>query len=403
MEENPVQVEDRPPERIVAAPVPVVDERILAPIDWREAHDGSVATRQRHAGEEGLEPPPERRRDGVLIALRGRARREMRQPVLLVGRADHVLQPEGDARLLVALHLRHADQQIGSQHGLAERVLVPPVPVVQRGEARVAVVEAKPVAAAIEAREAACGAQVDGAVAAGIAGQGPTLERADVQAPPRHRDVVEQHARHDLEVAQVDELEGDPVACPERLHHRGHAERGERVLELSALERRLGDRDRPVPIERPPREVDERTDDGRMRAAAEELVLRVAVVEVPGAHEVGLDDDVLPGPDERGERIPCPRASVGCAEAEPLNEPELVRLAPALEAAAGGESTAVPAVGHDSDAFVVERCRHGRVRAYQRRLCRENDACVTGAAVACRQGGRRAHGSASASATAGRR
>ena len=280
---------------------------------------------------------------------------------------------------------------------------MPPVPVVQRGEARVAVVEAKPVAAAIEAREAARGAQVDGAVAAGIAGQGATLERADVQASPRHRDVVEQHARHDLEVAQVDELEGDPVACPERLHHRGHAERGERVLELSALERRLGDRDRPVPVERPPREVDERTDDGRMRAAAEELVLRVAVVEVPGAHEVGLDDDVLPGPDEGAERVPRRRPGLRRVEAEALEEPEHGVVDRVRRVEGCDQRVGESAVVHDGDAFVVERCRHGRVRAYQRRLCRENDACVTGAAVACRRGGRPSHGSASASATAGRR
>ena len=249
---------------------------------------------------------------------------------------------------------------------------MPPVPVVKRGQARVAVVKAKPLAAAVEHGEAARRAQVDGAVAARIAGQRPPLERTDVQAPACDGDVVEQHARHDLEVAKIDELDGDAVACPERVHHGTHAERFERRLELSALERRLRDRDRPVPVERPPREVDERPDDGGMGAATEKFVLPVAVVEVPGAHEVGLDDDVLPGPDEGAEGIPFGPAGVLRVEAQPREEPEYGIVDGVRTIERRRQWVRETGVVGQRDAFAVQGGRQGRMRAYQRHPSTQN-------------------------------
>src|SRR5208282_3972941 len=88
--------------------------------------DERMVSRKGEATELILETLWQRLRPIVLVAAgRWITGREVGEPVFLVGQGVDALQAEGDGRLLVGLHLRQVDDDVGRENGARHGVLVP--------------------------------------------------------------------------------------------------------------------------------------------------------------------------------------------------------------------------------------------------------------------------------------
>jgi len=179
-EQDPVQVEDGPPEGVV--PLPAAVNHLRGCPESRGPRHERVASLQREAAELVLHSLPEWLRTVELVAARRWvARAEMRQPVLLIGQTDRTLERERHARLLVGLHLGEVDDDVRLQHGHRQRILVALAGVVRPRRLVVASMEAQPgCRRRIGAGKEAVTRQIDYAVTLRIAGQPSTHQQAQV-------------------------------------------------------------------------------------------------------------------------------------------------------------------------------------------------------------------------------
>ena len=253
---------------------------------------------------------------GELVAiLGGRPGGVVGQPVLLVGQPDARLQRQRHPRLLVGLHLGDVDDHVGAEHGLGDRVLVPPIAVVRHRRALMRAVEAQPRAAPVHRGEARGVAELHDLVAQRVAGEALALQEAQVQRTTDAADVVEDHARHDAEVAQVDEVHVLPArAVPAQ--QRRHAQAIDDRLQVAAFHRSVHDPHAPAAAQGAQGVIEDGPQHRAVGRGARQVLAAQVLVEVLRRHEVRLDDDGVARLDEIPERVPVGRAGAGGVEAQ---------------------------------------------------------------------------------------
>ena len=314
VEQCAVQVEDRPPQGVVAVPRalavtgPAGRLAQAARAAARDMEESALPQRGVHvlplgdAGVQALEQVP---LEVLVAALGHRARAVVGQPVLLSIDAHQVLERAGEGGLVVRLPLGKVDHQVGRQDGLRQQVLVM-ADVVMRGH-DLGVVVGHPVARVVH---------LDGGVErALVEGHRPIAGGVAAQHVLAHDPVARVDDRPFA--AEVDHVEIGPAGRRVEVADRGDPGQADDLGEVAALERRVA-QDDPAPhdsvvIAQREERVVER---GAQQRPVGEQHVGAQAPAVKVLHEVGLEDDGLPRRDESPKRVPPGRAEALAVEAE---------------------------------------------------------------------------------------
>jgi hypothetical protein len=302
--EAAIEVAAHPPGRAVAVPVAAADE-LIAARGGLDAAVGAEQAAEQAAGEQGprdlgraaAQAIDEAALGELVAALADGAEAVVGQPVLVAVDADEVLEGQRHAGLLVGLQLGEVDDEVGGQHGLGEEIGVAAAAVLRRRRAGIVVGAAEAVRVEARAREEALVAEVDGAVAGGIAGQALSVDDDAV-------------LEDDGLAAQVDDLELAAEDLVVVVDDGVEARDGADLLEVAVHLGCFGDGDAAVGTGGEEGVVGDGAED---RAVGDDALDGSAAAVrggVPVPDQVGLEDDALAGADERADRVP-----VGGAEA----------------------------------------------------------------------------------------
>jgi len=140
-------------------------------------------------------------------------------------------------------------------------------------------------------------------IAERVAGQGSTMQQAEVEGAPDPADVIEGEARYEVKVAEVDEAY--VMAEPTQVGKEGmHAEGMDDLVDLASFDRGIDDADAAGGARGLESIVEDGPQEGAVGGGSLELASGDLVVQVAGGYEVRLDDDPVAWFDQVAEGVP---------------------------------------------------------------------------------------------------